>query len=128
MAEARDAFAVVANGGETVALWSTAARRPLQLPSGKHYRLDFMETAPTYRGGILGAFTLGIIASRALELGCVGMVLGSLPALVPWYNKAGATAGKIFGWRHPPDLIPYRFSSEALVYLKDLADAHIIED
>lgn len=73
-------------------------------------------------------FTLGLIAARALELNCAGLVLGALPSLVPWYQSAGGAAGKVFGWKHPPDLIPFRFAQEALLYLKELTDEFLSED
>lgn len=95
-----------------------------RFPAGSCYRLDFFEIAPVLRGGDFGFFCFALAATRAVELGCQGLVLAALPGLERFYMALRGAKGPIAGWKTPAELIPFHFSAETLGYLKELADEH----
>lgn len=120
-ARARERFALVAPDGEPLALWCSARSRPVRLLRGLFYRLDYVEVDPTRRGTALGPFTFAVCATRALELGCDGLVLGSLAEAGPFYERLGGERRREAGWREGPDLLPYVFDRETLEGLQERA-------
>jgi hypothetical protein len=120
---------VVRRGDVPVAIWGSTAGKPIMLAGRASYRLDYLEIDPTHRGAILGAFLVGLIAWRALELGCAGVVLTAfpVPGLVEFYEGTGAARGAPRGWNHPKELVALTFELPALSRLKDLADALLEE-
>lgn len=122
-----EAFSLRRDGNTPAALWCSHKRQPMQLPSGRYYRLDYMEIDPTLRGGVLGAFTVGVIAARALELKSDGIVLGTLPTHHALYTRFGASESAPKGWNPPKGLVPYTFDWDALQRLKEMVD-DFIED
>ena len=118
---------VLSATGSVLALWCTGAERPLRLLSGDYYRLDVWEIAPELRGGAFGALTFSLIAARASELGCDGIVLGAMPGTEGVYLKLGGRKELVFGWKTNSSLIPFLFDKKALTYLTEQADDHLDE-
>ncbi len=108
-------------------LWGSRKYRPLRLGKRQVYRLDYFEVHPELRGGLLGVFALAVIASRALELGCDGMVLASLPGATKFYAEAGGIEGPVDGWKAARSLVPFTFERPALESLREKSDEFIIE-
>lgn len=128
MAGKRDTFAVL-QGSHPLGLWCNARAAPLTLPEGRFYRLDNIEIHPARRGSVIGPFLLSLVATRALELGASSVVLAAFPimGLAQAYLRAGAVQRCPRGWNCPRELIPFVFESDALLRLKDFADA-LLED
>lgn len=118
-------FALLGEDGRALALWSSLTPRPLSLPGGLTYRLDFLEVAPRKRNQYLGLFCVGLVAQRVLEAGCVNLVLEAYPELKPFYTAAGGLQKRAHGWRPSQRLMPFLFERETLTYLKDLTDAYL---
>lgn len=127
VAQNRESFVVLRSypKGDPVAIWSSKARSLLRLPVGRCYRLDHIEIDPRLRGGVLGYFTLGVIASRALELGAEAMVLQTFQTHVKIYTDFGGQAGPVRGWNHDPKLVPFFFGSATLQEMRDDADVFL---
>lgn len=117
--ESHDDFCVTDTSDMPLALWCTRAPAVLKLPGGDAYRLDFIEVKPEFRGAEMGAFTLGLVATRALECSASRLVLGSLPQARKLYDNSGGLQRKVAGWRAARGLLPYEFLTEALVELRD---------
>jgi hypothetical protein len=124
MFQKTERLAVLSSNGTLLALWCSGKQRPLSLPCGSCYRLDFFEIAPVLRGGGFGFFCFALAATRAVELACQGLVLAALPGLEHFYTTLGGSRGPIAGWKTPPELSPFHFSAETLAYLKESADEH----
>jgi GNAT superfamily N-acetyltransferase len=124
--KAERASILSATGG-VLALWCSGAESPLALPSGDYYRLDLFEIAPQVRGRGFGVFVFSIIATRADELGCEGLVLGAMPGLERLYLSFGGRQELAFGWKTSSSLVPFLFDKKALTYLTELADDHLDE-
>jgi GNAT superfamily N-acetyltransferase len=120
--DSHDDFAVLDGSNAPVALWSSHASKPLELPGGEAYRLDFLEVAPPLRGKEIGVFTLGLIAIRALECGATRLVLGSIPQAARFYDSVGGRQHKIRGWKVARGLLPYEFPHDALTRLREAID------
>ena len=120
-------FAVVGAAREILSIWVSGRHRPLRLPEGPAYRLDYFEVHPSLRGTVLGAFTLSLIAGRALELGASHLILGAIPGVAPFYEKMGGSRGLVAGWQAEKGLVPFVFRREALVALKESSDAFLTE-
>lgn len=116
---------------EPLAIWCSDRTELLELPDGKHYRIDYLEVDPRLRGGPLGYFAFCTVASRADELGAIGMVFGSLPAgkLVDWYTSHGAEQRLAPGWKSPrPELVPFVIGGVTLSNMKEYSDALAHDD
>jgi hypothetical protein len=120
-ARAHERFALVTPDGDLLALWCSSRSKPLSLPGGLFYRLDYIEIDPSRRGTALGPFTFAVCATRALELGCDGLVLGALPQVGSFYQRLGGVQRREFGWQEGQNLLPYAFDREALEELQDRA-------
>jgi hypothetical protein len=119
---------VLSQSGDILALWCSRPGRPLDLLSGNHYRLDLFEIVPRLRNGVFGALTFALIAWRALELGCVGLVLGAIPGTEGVYLKFGGIQKRVFGWKTDSRLVPFLFDKNSLTYLAEQADEYLDED
>jgi hypothetical protein len=110
-----------------LALWSSSKKKPIRLPEGIFYRLDYLEVSPPSRGGVVGTFTLAVIAARATELNATGIVLAAFPikGLSDAYERAGAVGRCPQGWNCPANLLPFIFEAAALARLKALADGFL---
>jgi GNAT superfamily N-acetyltransferase len=117
-----EAFTLLNRDEEPVAIWCSQRKRPLVLPAGNHYRLDFAEIDPTSRKSGFGRLVFGIIAERALELGAVGLVLGTWDTHVRYYESLGGREELAQGWTGPANCRPFRFDQTALQRLKEKAD------
>ncbi len=122
---APEQFALVALDGKVLALWASLSPRPLSLPGGLTYRLDYLEVAPSRRNQYLGLFCIGLVAQRVLEAGCSNLVLEALPELKAFYTAAGGLQTRAHGWRLSQRLMPFLFERERLTYLKELTDAYL---
>lgn len=122
---APEQFALVGPNGRALALWASLSPRPLSLPGGLSYRLDYIEVAPALRNQHLGLFCVGLVAQRVLEAGCSNLVLEVLPELKPFYTGAGGLQKRAHGWRLSQRLMPFLFERERLTYLKELTDAFL---
>ena len=120
----RETFAVCGDAGP-VAIWGSKLARVLRLPEGEFYRPDYLEIDPRRRGGVLGLFSLALMAARTFEVGAAGMVLSTfqVDGLVEFYEAAGATRGAPRGWSCPRLLVPLTFRSPVLEQLAMFADA-----
>ena len=67
---------------------------------------------PTRRGGSLGPLLVGMIAWRAVELGCSGIVAGTFPEIADWYVRLGAEQRCLKGWNHEKGLVPIVFGRD----------------
>lgn len=121
-------LAIVDAKGVVLALWSSAKHRPLRLPEGSFYRLDYLERDPRVSAGLLGAFAFALAGARALELGCDGLVLASLPEVATFYDEMGGERRIPVGWRPTRSLVPFIFSAGTLTILKEDADGFKVED
>lgn len=117
----REAFALV-SADDLLAIWCSAKSRPIQLEGQRYYRPDYLEAAPAFRGKEVGAFTVLLIAARALELGATGIVLGTWPFLRDFYAALGGVQRLPRGWNLPANLIPFVFDLETLMEMKRLLD------
>lgn len=125
VATLRDAFVLV--GTHPVAIWGSTKAEPIRLPSGRYYRLDFIEARPDQRGkGSVGLFAMALVAVRAMELGASGVVLAAfdMPQLLAFYERLGATRRIPTGWTVPKNLVPFVLDADALERLARLAHAH----
>ena len=74
------------------------------------------------RSSVLGALLW--IAAFAFATGIffsVTLLLGALPPVATFYERAGGARGAVQGWNAARGLIPFRFTREALTRLEDLA-------
>lgn len=119
-------FALISTSkhSEVLALWCSAKEEGIVLDGIRYYRLDYFEIAPTVRGGIVGQLTIALIATRALELRCKGMVLQALPepSLVSWYERLGAKQYLPRGWSRIGNLVPMVFEEAVLQALAEKAN------
>lgn len=101
---------------EVVSLWCSKRPRGLLLDGKRYYRLDYLELSPHHRGGVLGPLTMGLVAERALELNCEGIVLQSLPEerLVAWYTRLGGEERLANGWSRIGNLVPIVYEESAV--------------
>lgn len=120
-------FTVVDDTGAVFGLWCSAKYRPLRLLEGDFYRLDFIERDPRPAAVGLGAFIFALVSVRALELGCSGLVLASLPEAADFYERAGGERRATRGWRVSRSLVPFVFSAATLRELKERADGFQVE-
>jgi hypothetical protein len=120
-------LALIDRTSRIVALWASRKHRPLRLAEGNCYRLDYFEIHPELRGGELGVFSLSLIAARAIELGCSGMVLGSLPGAAQFYKNLGGEQRRVDGWTTTISGTIF-LSYATLVDLKEGADELLVED
>ena len=118
-----EVFALLDAGGAAAAIWCSHRKRPLVLPDGPHYRLDYLEVRPKDRKTAIGGLVFGIIAERALELGSVGLVLGTWDTHVRYYKSLGGRQELALGWTVPNGLLPFCFDQAALQRLREMADA-----
>lgn len=118
---------IVDAASQIVAIWCSKKYRPLRLPEGKFYRLDYLEVHPQLRGGDLGLFALSMVAARAIELECDGLVLASLPGTKKFYEESGGEQRMPDGWEIGRGLVPFVFLRQVLEQLKEEADELIIE-
>ncbi len=116
---AKDLFAIRTELGVTVGLWMSGAGA-ISLPSGRFYRLDFLEVDPDLRGGDLGYLAFAMVVARAEELGCAGIVLAAYQDNVQVYLNFNGKMGPIRGWQVPEGLVPFEFSGDALIPFKEL--------
>jgi hypothetical protein len=92
------------------------------------YRLDFIEVAPRLVGRRFGVAALAITAaSRALELGAGGLVLGSTKGARRAYEVDGGHqitgACPAYNWNARASLVPFHFGHGVLIKLRRIADA-----
>lgn len=106
MARAAERFALLDQADEPLGLWAGFAPQPLQLEGDLLYRVDYLEIHPDLRRRGLGALLVCCVAARALELGCTGVVLGSLPSAAPYWEKFGDPR-RPHGWRCAAGLTPF---------------------
>ncbi len=118
----QECLALRAKDTEPVAIWSTT-RVPLNLEKKTFYRLDFMEVFPPLRRNAIGALTLALVACRAAELGCDGLVLGSFRCQLGFYTSLGGTQRRVRGWNISSKLVPFVFEDESFDELRGHADA-----
>jgi GNAT superfamily N-acetyltransferase len=112
--ERAETFVLLGEGDVPIGIWSSSKRRPIKLPEGRFYRLDFFESAPQHRGKDFGVFLLSVIATRAIELGAIGVILGTWEPLRPFYLKVGAKERAPGGWNLAPNLVPFTLESALL--------------
>jgi len=76
--------------GVTVAVWPFG-RTQVKLEGKVWHRLDFLEVNLAKQGKFVGAVAIGLIAERAAELKCSGVLLASFPdgglLLRPWCSS-----------------------------------------
>lgn len=122
----RDTFVMVDADGAAAGAFASTHSTPILLSGKPYYRLDFLEVAPRYRGGEVGAVALGIVGYRARELGASGIVLAAfnVPGLVTFYESLGAKRGAPRGWNVPPRVLPLHFDEDALDRLEAIAHAY----
>lgn len=117
--ERTEVFGAVANDGEVLGIWCSAKHKPVLLPEGAFYRLDYVEVAPGARGQEMGVFTFLLVAARALELGAGGIVLATWEPLTNFYTGLGGVVRKPAGWNAPSNLVPFTFDVDVLDGLKE---------
>lgn len=120
--KAQETLAVIDEERRAVALWASF-KRLRRLESGKAYVLDRLEVAPRCRGATAGLFTLGLIASRALERGAEQLVLAAIPQARLLYDRAGGEQRLAKGWSVAQGLLAYAFPQETLFLLEETIDA-----
>jgi hypothetical protein len=66
---------------------------------------------------------MACVASRARELGCVGLVLAAFPEVAAFYRGLGAVDGAPSPWRSPDrDLLPFTLGAAAFDALWEVVD------
>ncbi len=123
-----EALAIVDETRAIRALWCSKKYRPLRLPEGNFYRLDYIERDPRVRRPLFGAFAFALAGARALELKCDGLVLASLPEVTTFYEEMGGERRIPTGWRPSRSLVPFVFSADTLTTLKEDADGLKVEE
>lgn len=103
---APDAFALLDADSAVQGLWCSQAKGPRKINSKLYYRLDYMEIHPHARGNGLGLMLLCCVAARARELGCDGLILGSLPSATTFWDRFGVRE-RLHGWSLPATLTPF---------------------
>jgi len=109
-----ETFVLLGEGAVPIGIWSSSKRRPIKLPDGRFYRLDYFEADPAHRGKGFGVFLLSVIATRAVELGAIGVILGTWEPLRSFYLNVGAKESVPSGWILAPNLIPFTLESALL--------------
>jgi len=113
------------DGGEIAGLWCSG-KGVVELPAGRHYRLDYLEVNPEFRAGAGGSevslLLMAVVAARARELEAEGIVLETYEALVQWYENLGGIRGAVAGWTNPNKLVPFRFGPDATRRLAEMTD------
>jgi hypothetical protein len=120
-------FAAVDQEGNVLSLWSSA-KPAVRIEGSRSYRLDYLEVNPAFRGGLMAPFTLALIGTRAVELGCEGLVLAAFPAVTGFYATFGGKEGALSGWKVAAGLVPIRFDGGALARFREVTDAASQED
>jgi GNAT superfamily N-acetyltransferase len=127
-AKDRDLFLVREEpGGEPVALWRSS-RPVVQLGGRRINRLDNIEVHPERRGQGLGRLAMALVALRATELRCVGVVLASPGENEQWCRSLGAVDAKPLGWDWPRGLLGFWFHQAELKELEEVAHALEVEE
>ncbi len=114
-----EVFVAVGPDDKVRGIWCSAKHKPITLPDGTFYRTDYLEVAPNARGQEMGVFMFLLIATRALELGATGVVLGTWEVLRGFYGQLGGAETTPRGWNLEPNLIPFVFDSETLEGLRE---------
>jgi len=117
-AGATDCFALSA-ADNVLAIWASTAPRPLRLPGGLAYRLDWLEVAPNARGRGLGAVAIAAAAARATELQCTRIVLHAVPGSAPYWAQFGENR-LADGWVPRPGLLPFLIEEDMVRELERL--------
>lgn len=120
-------FALVDESGGPLFLWCTAARKPLRLCGGPFYRPAFLEANPALHGAHVGTFGMAVIAARAAELGCRGIVLKATPSAAPFYQRLGGIPGPVPGWYEVGGLVTFTLADSAFRRLKEVSDGLSVE-
>ena len=107
-----------------LSMWCSTSPRVLQLPGGVSYRLDFFEVHPSARGSFVAAFTVALIARRALECGASRVVLAAVPESRKIYDRTGAKQKLVKGWKNAPGLLPFVYEDAALRQLSKTLEHH----
>ena len=128
MREHAERLALLTADGDVLALWTSEKHRPLRLPDGSFFRLDYIERDPRLSGALPGAFAFALVCARALELGCDGLVLASLPEVTRFYEQMGGEQRTARGWRPHRSLVPFVFGADTLRELKEDADEFQVEE
>jgi hypothetical protein len=63
------------------------------LSQGATYRVDYLEVAPGLERAGIGFLSMCLVARRAEELGCQGVVVPSLAQALEFYRILGAQVG-----------------------------------
>lgn len=106
-------------------LWR-ASKPTITLDRNRWYRLDNVEVHPGNRAAGLGRFLLLLIAARAAELDCSGVVLAAPSDRVAWYELAGAVDASSLDWDYPKVLKSLQFSGTTFLDMSKAA--HELED
>jgi len=117
----RETFVVLLDE-DPIGVWCSKVGSPLDLATGRFYRLDFVELKPSLRGdGSTSAMVFGLIAERAVEHGAGGVVLSAfrVDKLVAAYRRLGAVEGAPPGWNYPNLLVPLTFDHAAVQLLRE---------
>ena len=126
-ARSTDMLAMYDSNTNIIGIWCSQVDVPARIGSRFYYQLDYLEVSPYHQRTGLGPMALALVACRASELGCDGMVLGSIESARGFYEKMRASAGGPGTWQpSEPGLIPFHFPKGRLNFLKELADA--VED
>jgi len=119
--EVRERFALVDSANSARAVWCSGKPKA-QLEAQTFYRLDYLEIRPDVRGARWGAFALSLVAKRAAELGCSGVLLASFEQTAAFYERLGASSRAVRGWKYPRSLKPYVFEGDAFLELGSASD------
>ena len=117
----------VLDGEAPVALWASKRRRPLKLPLGSFWRLDYIEVDPRERGGAMGVAAIVLVAAHASQQGADGIVFGSVAELSRFWKAVGAEQRTENGWRAAHGLLPFVIGPKSMAELVETANENEVE-
>lgn len=111
---------------EGVAIWAVG-RVDVKLEGKCWYRLDFIEVHPQKRRGLLGALAVCLMAERAAELKCDGILLASVDYAVEFYAALEGVQRVVAGWNHQKGLVPFVFEKDQIGKLRERLNEFVEE-
>lgn len=116
-----EVYAVLGLNDRVVALWGSTGL--VQEGENRLYMLEFWEIEPDLRGSRAASFVLGLVACRARDRGCAGVLLHSLPETAVVYDRVGVPRRVIPAKPPRGDLISFAIEGHIFRSLVGATDA-----
>ncbi len=106
-------------GVSVLGLWCSK-NKTARLEGKDFYNLAFLEVHPAWKRQFFGSFMVGLVASRAAEVGSGGIVLATDTATSNFYGKIGGVPRTVKGLQTPRELVRIVFEGDAFAKLVEM--------